>query len=180
MILVIDLEATCANDGSIEPHAMEIIEVGAVWATFEGTVRDVLQRFVRPIENPCLTTFCIELTHIQQAEIDTASDWKIVAAELAGFASRFRGQYWGSWGNYDARQIELECAKHRIASPLTALEHINLKAQFSKVRRIKQVGMATALKIAALELEGERHRALSDAQNIARLLPFTSLPSRHE
>ena len=172
MILVIDLEATCANDGCIEPSAMEIIEVGAVWATPRGEIQDVLQRFVRPVEHPCLTRYCTELTHIAQEQVNAAARWPIVAAELATFARLHPGQYWGSWGNYDARQIELEGIRHSVVSPLTGLMHINLEARFAKARRIKQVGMSTALQIVQLNLEGEHHRALSDARNIAHLLPF--------
>ncbi len=172
MILVIDLEATCCDQGTITPEQMEIIELGAVWATPAGEVIDALQRFVRPTERPTLTPFCMGLTHIEQARIDTAPSWPTVAAELAEFARLHAGQCWGSWGKYDARQIERESARHGLADPLAGLPHQNLKAAFAKARKIKQVGMATALQIARLELEGEHHRALSDARNIARLLPF--------
>lgn len=94
------------------------------------------------------------------------------AAELAEFARLHAGQCWGSWGKYDARQIERESARHGLADPLAGLPHVNLKATFAKARKIKQTGMATALQIAGLELEGEHHRALADARNIARLLPW--------
>lgn len=170
-ILVIDLEATCADDGTILPEQMEVIEIGAVWATPAGEVIDTFQRLVRPIERPTLTPFCIGLTHIDQASIDTAPRWPIVATELAEFAQRYDGQYWGSWGAYDRRQILRESARHGLDEPLVGLPHQNLKAAFAKARKIKQVGMVTALRIAGLELEGEHHRALSDARNIARLLP---------
>jgi len=172
MILVIDLEATCSDDGSITPEQMEVIELGAAWATPQGEVIDTLQRFVRPTERPTLTPFCIELTHIQQAQIDTAPSWPTVAAELAEFARLHAGRCWGSWGKYDARQIERETARHGLADPLAGLPHVNLKASFAKARKIKQTGMATALQIVGLELEGEHHRALSDARNIARMLPW--------
>ena len=178
-VLVIDLEATCAEDGTIPPEAMEIIELGAVWATPQGEVIDTLQRFVRPTERPTLTPFCMGLTHIQQAQIDTAPSWPTVAAELAEFARLHAGQYagqcWGSWGAYDRRQIERESARHGLADPLAGLPHVNLKATFAKARKIKQVGMATALQIVGLELEGEHHRALSDSLNIAKLLPACPL-----
>nr|WP_283773250.1 3'-5' exonuclease [Craterilacuibacter sp. RT1T] len=176
--MVIDLEATCADDGSITPEQMEVIELGAVWATSAGEVIATLQRFVRPTERPTLTPFCMGLTHIEQASIDTAPSWPAVAAELAEFARLHAGQCWGSWGSwgswgkYDARQIERETARHGLADPLAGLPHQNLKAAFAKRRKIKQVGMATALQIVGLELEGEHHRALSDARNIARMLPW--------
>lgn len=172
LILVIDLEATCASDGSITPDQMEIIEVGAVWATCAGEVIDTFQRFVRPVERPQLTSFCMDLTHIDQGSIDTAQNWPTVAAELARFARMHVGQLWGSWGNYDARQIERENNRYGLVAPLAELTHVNFKAAFAKSRRIKQVGMTTALQIAGLQLEGEHHRALPDARNIARLLPY--------
>lgn len=172
MILVIDIEATCADDGSIPSEEMEIIELGAVWATSGGEVIETMRRFVRPIERPQLTSFCSSLTHIKQASIDAAPSWAIVAAELTEFCRLHPGKCWGSWGAFDANQIQRESVRHAIADPLPGLFHINLKASFAKIRKIKQVGMATALQIAGLELEGEHHRALSDARNIARLLPL--------
>lgn len=175
LILVIDLEATCCDQGTIAPEQMEVIELGAVWATPQGEVIDTLQRFVRPTERPTLTPFCIALTHIQQAQIDTAPNWSTIAAELAEFARLHAGQCWGSWGKYDARQIERESVRHGLADPLAGLPHVNLKATFAKARKIKQTGMATALQIAGLELEGDHHRALSDALNIAKLLPACPL-----
>lgn len=174
-ILVIDLEATCCDQGTIPPEAMEVIELGAVWATPTGEIIDTLQRFVQPMERPQLTSFCRSLTHIEQASIDTAPYWPTVAAELAEFSRRYSGQCWGSWGAYDRRQIERECARHGIADPLAGLPHVNLKATFAKARKIKQVGMITALQIAGLKLGGDHHRALADAQNIARLLPWSTI-----
>lgn len=174
LVLVIDLEATCADDGSIPPQEMEVIEVGAVWVTPDSEAVDTFQRFVRPTHRPLLTAFCRSLTHIEQTSIDAAPTWPAVAAELAVFAKLHAGQCWGSWGAYDRRQIERESVRHGLADPLLGLTHRNLKAEFAKRRKIKQVGMATALQIVGLELRGEHHRALSDALNIARLLPAVS------
>ncbi|MDC6237022.1 exonuclease domain-containing protein [Ralstonia solanacearum] len=168
--LVVDLEATC--DENAPDFDMEIIEVGAVWATPAGAILDTFQSFVRPIERPQLTPFCLALTHIEQDRIDAASSWPTVAAELAEFAQRHAGQCWGSWGAYDRRQIERENARHGVADPLAGLPHQNLKARFAKARKIKQVGMMTALQIVGLAPQGEHHRALADALNIARLLPW--------
>ncbi|WP_115617869.1 3'-5' exonuclease [Chromobacterium vaccinii] len=172
MILVIDLEATCCDQGTIPPETMEIIELGAVWATLQGEIIDTLQRFVRPSEHPQLTPFCRLLTHIEQSQLDTALDWPNVAAELSEFARLHPAQCWASWGKYDLHQIERENIRHGLADPLTGLTHINLKSVFAKRRKIKQVGMATALQIVELELQGDHHRALADAINIARLLPW--------
>jgi len=61
-ILVVDLEATCSDDGSIAPEEMEIIEIGACWATESGVVLQRFQHFVRPLQRPILTPFCKSLT----------------------------------------------------------------------------------------------------------------------
>ncbi len=110
---------------------------------------------------------------LDQASIDTALYWPSVAAELVKFSSRYTEGSWGSWGAYDCRQIERECVQHSIENPLALLSHTNLKVTFAKTRKIKQVGMATALKIAGLTLTGDHHRGLADAQNIAQLLPWS-------
>lgn len=170
-VLVIDLEATCADDGSIAPDQMEIIEVGAAWATLDGKVLDTFQRFVRPVVRPQLTAFCMELTTIGQAQIDGAGTWPAIVGDLDDFAHAHEGCCWGSWGAFDLRQVERESMRHGINSPLSHLQHENLKARFAKLRRIKQVGMKTALKLAGMSIEGAHHRALADALNISRLLP---------
>ncbi len=174
-VLVIDLEATCADDGSIPPELMEVLEVGAVWVAPDGQILDRLESFVRPIERPQLTAFCKRLLpHIDQSAIDAAPTWgAVVAPKLAEFAQRHRqpGSWWGSYGAFDFNQVARESARHGIANPLV-LPHQNLKKAFAKARKIKQVGMATALQIVGQTLEGDHHRAIDDALNIARLLPF--------
>ncbi len=174
MILVVDLEATCANDGSIPAEGMEIIEIGACWADIKGNVIDRFQTFVHPLEHARLTPFCVELTGIQQAQIDAAPMFPLAADALREFADRYREPhtFWTSWGAYDRKQISRDCERHSIAGPLE-MEHRSAKRLFAKVQRIgKEVGMAKALELAGLLLEGEHHRALDDACNIARLLPW--------
>ena len=48
-VLVIDLEATCDDADGLPASDMEIIEIGAVWATAEGSVLDTFQALVRPV-----------------------------------------------------------------------------------------------------------------------------------
>lgn len=172
-ILVIDLEATCADDSSIAPEAMEIIEVGAVWAASDGTLLDQFQSFVRPLTRPQLTPFCVKLTGIRQVDIDHAPLFPVVAEALRAFASRHpSAACWMSWGAYDRKQIERDCSRHEITNPLQ-LPHENAKRHFAKRQRIgKEVGMAKALELAGVGLLGAHHRGLDDAINIARLIPW--------
>ncbi|WP_354674319.1 3'-5' exonuclease [Cupriavidus alkaliphilus] len=171
-VLVVDLEATCSEDMST--WDMEIIELGCCWVAQEGIVLDRFQSFVRPAVNARLTEFCSSLTGIQQADVDSAPPFPVAAEMLRQFVERHQGpgSNWASWGAYDRRQLERDSVRHGIAEPI-ALPHVNLKQSFAKQQRIgKQVGVTRALTLTNLAFEGNHHRALDDALNIARLLPW--------
>jgi inhibitor of KinA sporulation pathway (predicted exonuclease) len=173
-ILVVDLEATCSDDGSIAAEDMETIEVGACWVTADGSILDRFQSFVRPIKNPYLTPFCTQLTGILQRDIDSAPSFLNVAASLQRFVKRHRtpGAIWMSWGTYDDKQFTRDSMRHGVDHPIP-LPHQNAKRMFAKSQRIgKEVGMAKACELAQLQLVGVHHRALDDALNVARLLPW--------
>jgi len=174
-ILVIDLEASCDEGDKLPGDEMEMIEVGAVWSTLDGRSLAEFQALVRPVLHPRLTPFCRQLTGITQADVDGAPLFPEVAARLASFAQLHQGEgaTWGSWGQYDAKQLARDCARHGIANPLASFAHINLKRQFAKARKIKEVGMARALQVVGLPLDGSHHRGLDDARNIAKLLPYS-------
>jgi len=72
-IVVMDLEATCDDRGTVPKHEMEIIEIGAVLLEPECfSVISEHQSFVRPGRHPTLTAFCTQLTTISQADVDAA------------------------------------------------------------------------------------------------------------
>ncbi|HDR8951134.1 3'-5' exonuclease [Burkholderia vietnamiensis] len=171
-ILVVDVEATCAEN---EPDFdMEMIEVAAVWVGADGSILDRFQSFVRPIFNPQLEPFCTQLTGITQADVDAAPLFPEVADALRAFVARHlqAGSIWTSWGSYDRTQFTRDSARHDVSMPI-ALPHENAKSMFAKTQRIgKQVGMARACALAGLPLIGTHHRALDDALNVARLLPW--------
>ena len=75
--VVLDIEHTCTEDGSIPPKDRETIEVGAVLVdcnTLE--VVKEYQSFVKPIIHPVISQFCADLTGIQQAELDNSPIFK--------------------------------------------------------------------------------------------------------
>ncbi|AEG68831.1 exonuclease domain-containing protein [Ralstonia solanacearum] len=175
-ILVVDLEATC--DDNAPTFDMETIEVGAVWVAPDGAVLDRFQAFSRPLINPRLTPFCSTLTNIHQTDVDSAPTFPAVAEALRAFVARYRqpGATWASWGAWDHKQLDRDSARHGITPPID-LPHINAKRLFAKARRIgKEVGMAKACELVSLQLEGAHHRALDDALNVARLLPWVLGP----
>lgn len=174
MILLLDLEATCCNDGSIGRSEMEIIEIGACWATDNGVIDARFQAFVRPILHPILTDYCRALTGIGQDAVDQAVTFAEAALLLKAFAARHHGAeiQWMSWGAFDAKQIEREGLRHVIDHPITH-PHASAKSLFSQRQGLHhEVGMRKALALCGLDFQGTHHRALDDAVNIAQLLPF--------
>lgn len=98
-ILVIDLEATCDEGDGLPAGEMEIIEIGAVWATADGEVLDSFEALIRPVVHRQLSAFCLQLTGIQQAEVDGADLFPHVAQQLADFAQKHpRGNNLGQLG----------------------------------------------------------------------------------
>ncbi|MCI1014229.1 MULTISPECIES: exonuclease domain-containing protein [Herbaspirillum] len=173
-ILVVDLEATCSDDGSIPPEEMEIIEIGACWVTERGVVLERFQHLAKPLVRPALTPFCKKLIGITQEEIDQAPLFPVAAQALQAFVREVVSSdtVWMSWGNYDHKQLTREAQRHEITMPL-AMPHQNAKRLFAKVQRIgKEVGMARACALAGIPLEGQHHRGLDDAVSIAKLMPW--------
>jgi inhibitor of KinA sporulation pathway (predicted exonuclease) len=175
--MVVDLEATTSRDGSVPKDEMETIEIGAVLVRAESLEPEAeFATLVRPVRHPVLTAFCTQLTTITQAMVAEAP---LFPAAMAAFARQMPlsepGVVFCSWGEFDRRQLERDCAYHGVPYPLPV--HLNLKRRFSESlgssRRVRRrgFGVAEALAVCHLEFEGTAHRGLDDARNIARLLP---------
>jgi len=172
-LIVVDLEATCSNDNSVPRDHMEIIEIGAVLVdTNDLSVEDEFQSFVQPVRRPQLTAFCTELTGITQDMVaDAATFPEAITAFKDWMSPGKRHAMFGSWGDYDRKQFAQDCRHHTVDYPMPA--HINLKQKFSdRQGRRKRYGMAGALRLCGLALEGDHHRAFDDARNISKLLPW--------
>jgi len=171
--LVVDLEATTSDDGSLPPEQMETVEIGAVlvdaW-TLEPV--DEFQSFVRPVRHPKLLPFCTKLTGITQAMVDDAPSFPEAFEALQMAVRGLHPLVFGSWGRFDHEQLRRDCALHDIQYQLGAA-HLNLKTAFSAKQGIKRpLGMTRALARCGLGLHGAHHRGIDDARNIARMLPW--------
>jgi len=183
LLLVVDLECTCDHGDAVPPEEMEIIEIGAVWVTAEGQILDTWNRRVRPTERPQLTEFATTLTGIRQVDVDRAQPLQAALQGLSHWleATLPRAGAWGSWGAFDANQLARECERKNLHNPLATLPHRNLKGEFAKVRRIRQVGVQRALALCDMQFEGRHHRGVDDAKNIARLVDHigrTKMPTQ--
>jgi inhibitor of KinA sporulation pathway (predicted exonuclease) len=182
LILVVDLEATCW-DGHVEGtdrrqsvEDMEVIEFGCVVCNEAGEVVDSRSYFVRPQLHPILSDFCIKLTSIHQSDVENAPFYPEVIKMLNDWLIQYPLSGWASWGNYDKNQLGSELNRHGIAPSFLRLPHVNLKKSWNKGKKhLRNAGPKVALEYHDLEFIGNYHRAIDDALNIARLLPFINL-----
>ncbi len=172
--LVIDLEATC-DDHDWNINDGEIIEIGAVLVHPETFLpMSEFQTFVRPVVKPTLRPFCTKLTTITQADVDTAPYFPEAITSLALWLDETLGHrevLFASWGAYDRNQFSRDRKRHKVKLPWPS-DHLNIKTAFAKAVGQRSMGMARALKLTGLKLDGTHHRGIDDARNIAKLLPY--------
>lgn len=169
LLNVVDVEATCW-EGRPPPHAVnEIIEIGLVVVDLATRQRIARHRILVRPERSVVSPFCTKLTGITQAEADSGVSFAEACGILA--AEHAAGErVWASWGAYDRSQFQRQCAETVTDYPFGPW-HINAKETFATALDLpKQVGMARALHIVGLPLEGRHHRGEDDAWNIAALI----------
>lgn len=172
MLLIIDLEATCCDKGTIPQMEMETIQIGAVLASRSGEEMGAWSSHVRPIRHAQLTPFCTQLTGISQIDVDTADTFPHVIERLAKWVSDCcpAVDCWASWGAYDRHQLQQDLAFHGLPWCLPPT-HLNMKAVFAKTFRLKKrPALSTALSLVGMEFLGTPHNALDDARSAARLI----------
>ena len=172
-IMVLDLEATCCNAGGVPRQEMEIIEIGAVMLETKGLQPlSEFQAFIKPVRHAQLTSFCKELTSITQEQVDKAPNYNAAIEKFKKWMKKYENGVFGSWGDYDKQQFVQDALFHQTPFPI-AMPHVNLKREFSANRSLKKrYGMAGALRVVGLPLNGTHHRGIDDARNIAKLVPY--------
>lgn len=166
---VVDVEATCWNDQPPAGMVSEIIEVGVTVVDLREGCRVAKHSILVRPQRSTVSEFCTKLTSLTQDQVDRGITFAEACKQLAvDFAAGPRR--WASWGDYDRKQFERQCQATKTPYPF-GHRHVNAKAVFTEARGLrKRPGMADALDIAGLLLEGRHHRGDDDAWNIAALV----------
>lgn len=168
-VLVVDVEATCWPGGPPPDEQSEIIEIG--WCLLDAADGDIVRngtQLVRP-QRSKVSEFCTALTTLTPEMVAGGVPFHEACAFLADELES-RGLSWASYGEYDRKQFARQCESFGVPYPFGE-SHINVKAMFAEVKGLpRPVGMASALRILDLPLEGTHHRGGDDACNIAAIL----------
>jgi 3'-5' exoribonuclease 1 len=167
-ICCIDLEATCWNTAEHKGEN-EIIEIGITLITPTRELGWKGGWFVRPVRNPVLSDFCKELTHITQAEVESAAPFPEVLAlfeqtMLSETGLPLSEQLFCSWGNYDRSQFKKDCKFHQTPYPFKT--HWNFKADYLRQHALTSCSLSTAITNNNLTFVGNLHRGVDDAYNL--------------
>jgi inhibitor of KinA sporulation pathway (predicted exonuclease) len=122
---------------------------------------------VRPARSR-VSGFCTELTGLTQEQVDAGLSFAEACRELASRHDA-GSRPWTSWGDYDRKQFQRQCAAVDVPYPFSP-HHVNAKAVFAAAHGRRPMGMAEALALAGLPLEGRHHNGGDDAWNIAALV----------
>lgn len=165
---VIDVEATCWKGRPPAGQRNEIIEIGLCVVDIERRERVAKRQIMVRPHVSTVSEFCTELTGHTQADVDRGVGFADACAVLKReYDSGNRP--WASWGDYDRKQFDAQCRIAAIAYPFGPV-HTNAKKVFGARRGMKGPGMARALDLAGLPLEGRHHNGTDDAWNIAALV----------
>jgi inhibitor of KinA sporulation pathway (predicted exonuclease) len=169
LLNVVDVEATCWEGRPPAGQVNEIIEIGLTVVDIDARERFAKHRILVRPQRSEVSGFCTELTGLTQAEVDTGVSFAEACRTLAkDHLAGKRG--WASWGDYDRKQFTRQCDATDVTYPF-GQRHTNAKATFAQAYDLpRPVGMAQALKIAELPLEGRHHRGDDDSWNIAKLV----------
>lgn len=148
----------------------EIIEIGAVKLNGYGEVLDSFERFVKPSANPILSNFCKKLTSISQEQVDQAFGFKSVIKDFIEWGGVYDDDYYlCSWGENDKLMLKNNCIWHKVDFDWTA-SHLNIKNQYHEIRKDdRHRGLKYVVDKEGFEFTGIHHRAISDAQNLAKV-----------
>lgn len=168
-VIIVDVEATCWEDREKTRRDSEIIEIGVCFLDVKtGEITDSRGIIVRP-ESSEVSEYCTKLTTLTQDVVDNGVSFRCACDTLMKeYQSRERT--WASYGQYDWFQFRKECEKKHVPYPFSSC-HINIKNLFALMNKLgREKGMAKALGMAGIKLEGTHHRGKDDAYNIAKIL----------
>ncbi len=175
--IFIDLEMNMVSQKNTElraalPH--EIIEIGAVKLDESCRVIDRFRSYVRPRHNTSVHWTVAKLTGITSAELKKADYLEDVMPRFVEWAGTNESVRLYAWSNSDQAQVERECSYKKLWTPAmrSVFSHwTDFQKVFSRMVGYRNgMSLSRAVEYMGLDFAGDKHDALSDAENCARLL----------
>lgn len=166
---IIDLEATCWEGEAPPGQQSEIIEIGVTVLNLNTLERSQKRSILVNPTRSEVSAFCTQLTG-HTAEGLSGGLTFMQACDVLRREYHADSRPWASWGDYDWKMLRGQCERFGVLYPLSA-RHTNAKKVFTEAHGLKRrPGMAQALEMVGLPLEGRHHNGADDTWNIAALV----------
>jgi inhibitor of KinA sporulation pathway (predicted exonuclease) len=182
-LVVMDLEYT-AWEGSLAANwsrpgeYREIVQIGAVRLAPDLAEADSFMRYVRPVKNPLLSAYFIDLTGITQRIVDAqGTDFPDALAMFARFAADAAKVL---SNGPDGDIVRENCGWHGIPCPFDPplLQNIRPHLAAGFARADTDVDSGKLPDLVGSPVPGRAHDALSDARSIAAAIRFLAGTAR--
>lgn len=169
--LVVDFEFTFYKKPVGRPRGFfsEIIEIGAVKLSTEGTSLGKVQNFVLPHFYPKQAKEAMEFCMITEKDMKKGISFSKMRDELAHLYDE--ETYFVTWGDSDYAVLEEGCQRHGLLNPIPYEACLDLAEAYRFwIGSDRTIGLRQAAEEQAVETEGLWHTAFDDAYNTGKLL----------
>ena len=178
--VVFDLEFTSwpgsnERNWSLPNEDREIIQIGAVKIETTGDMREVdsFQILVRPLKNPILSDYIVNLTEITQEKVEKEGIlFPLALSRFINFIGEHPINILSNGG--DEEVIEENCQIHNIPFLSIFKKSTDLKIYFSEVLGISRKNCTSGMlpELFGLNNHEKQHDALGDARSISQALRY--------
>ena len=178
--VVFDLEFTSwpgsnERNWSLPNEDREIIQIGAVKIETTGDMREVdsFQILVRPLKNPILSDYIVNLTEITQEKVEKEGVlFPLALSRFINFIGEHPIDILSNGG--DEEVIEENCQIHNIPFLSIFKKSTDLKIYFSEVLGISRKDCISGRlpSLCGLDSHEKQHDGLGDARSISQALRY--------
>ena len=178
--VIFDLEFTSwpgsnERNWSLPNEDREIIQIGAVKIETTGDMREVdsFQILVRPLKNPILSDYIVNLTEITQEKVEKEGIlFPLALSRFINFIGEHPIDILSNGG--DEEVIEENCQIHNIPFLSIFKKSTDLKIYFSEVLGISRKNCTSGMlpELFGLNNHEKQHDALGDARSISQALRY--------
>ncbi|XP_017123703.1 ERI1 exoribonuclease 2-like isoform X1 [Drosophila elegans] len=189
-VIAVDFEATCwEKQAPPQWREAEIIEFPAVLVNLKtGKIEAEFHQYILPIESPRLSSYCTELTGIQQKTVDSGvplqtalmmfHEWlrKELRARNLTLPKMSKSNILGNcafvtWTDWDfGICLAKECTRKRMRKAAYFNQWIDVRAIYRSWYKYRPCNFSDALSHVGLAFEGRAHSGIDDAKNLGALM----------
>lgn len=177
--VILDLEATSNQVDDVRPEKQEnnfIIEIGAVYVNSKLEAVSKFSSLVKP-EEP-VTPFITKITGIKEEDVSNKPKWDVVANQFEEWvrdnSKNIKNVRLCAWGNYFDMNLlrkvyEYYGLKFPFSGTMFDIKTVAMMYCGLSGEGTRQLSVSHVSNLLGIKPDGQYHRALTDADNTARI-----------